>query len=113
MGYRTPVDARVRPKTTAYSIKATDVNIIFTNEGAGSQVEFTLLPASQGQGPYTFHVRDAVGIKITAVGNDTIRVGDAVTGAAGSIEADAVGATITLVAIDGAKYVALADVGAW
>jgi hypothetical protein len=95
-------------------IAVSESGSVFTNEGAAGLDTFTLPAAAAGL-YFTFVVQDADGIKIQAVGNDTIRLGDPVevSGAAGFAQSTAIGSTLTLVAINAVEWVAVALNGSW
>jgi hypothetical protein len=84
----------------------------FTNEGATSRSDFVLPTAATGQ-KYTFYVPDADGIRVTAASGDTIRLGSAVSAAAGYAESTTIGSSITLEAINATEWVAVSLIGTW
>ena len=103
-----PVVAR----TTALTANANQTFARFTNEGATSQVVFTL-PTAAANLFYTFIVQDADGLRINAASGDTIRIGATATAAAGYVESTTIGDTVTLVAINSTEWIATASHGTW
>lgn len=100
----------VSAKTADYPVVVADSDTAFTNTGASGTVNFTLPTAAVGL-TYTFY-RDAnQTLRITAGASTTIRVNTSVTAAAGNVTLDAVGSSVTLVAISTTQWIAIASVG--
>ncbi len=111
-------DAAIQHKASGpYTVTSDDQGSFFTNKLAASEVEFVLLAAAEGLGPYFFYNQNVNGIKITAGASDTIRLGPSLlTGLAGSVipqNPSDVGALIVVVAIDNTEWVAFSVVGSW
>ncbi len=102
----------VTPKTAPYPIVAADNGKVFTNEGAAGSIAFTLPAAAAGY-KVTFVVQAAFALVITAGAGDTIRIGGAVSAAAGTATSADVGSSITLVAINATEWVSLGREGNW
>lgn len=102
----------VEAEDTSYAVTAADRGKTFTNEGAGAIVPFTL-PTGDDEGPFTFAVLDADGIRVTAPASHTIRLSTLVTITAGKIESTEIGASVTLRKVSAAEYVALYGIGTW
>jgi hypothetical protein len=85
---------------------------VFTNEGASAIVPFTLPAAASGL-EYTLFVQDADGIQVIAGAGDTIRIGSLVTAAAGNVQSNTIGSSVTLKAINATEWVAIAALGTW
>lgn len=100
------VDADNRTVSTAES------GAIFSNEGAVALDVFTLPAAAAGL-RYTFIVQDADGIKVLAVGDDTIRIAGSVSGAAGFAQSTTIGSVLTIVAINATEWMAISSSGTW
>src|SRR5690606_32193356 len=94
--------------TSARSVLVGDAGTVFTNEGATSQVVFTLPAAASGLGPFTFVVHDTDGIRVSVFGGvgDSIRAGASVSTTGGYIQSTTIGDSITLVAINANEWVA-------
>lgn len=102
---------------TAYAaghvVLSTENNGVFTNEGAAGLATFTLPAASAGL-TYIFIVENINGVKVQAVGDDTINLaGMETSAAAGFIQSVIVGSTITLVAINATEWMTIALNGTW
>lgn len=80
-----------------------------TNEGATALAEYDLPPASLSSA-VKFVVLDADGIAVSAVGDDTIYIGE-VQGTL--LSCDRIGCTITLEAVNTTTWVAMSVVGNW
>jgi hypothetical protein len=108
------VQQLVESKTSAYLVVGTDSQKIFTNEGAGALVVFTL-PAALAGLQYTFYVQDADGLQVVAGAGDTIRLSTSVSAVAGNIQSTGtvVGGAVTLVAINDTEWIATSIVGPW
>jgi len=86
--------------------------MVLTNEGSGAKNYHTLPTAVAGY-QFTFIVQDVDGMRIVANTDDTIRVIDKVTAAAGYIESTTIGSTVTLVSINAVEWYAVAITGVW
>jgi hypothetical protein len=102
----------VTAKTASYNILTGDSGSVFTNEGASAIVPFTLPAAASGL-EYTLFVQDADGIQVIAGAGDTIRIGSLVTAAAGNVQSNTIGSSVTLKAINATEWVAIAALGTW
>ena len=69
------------------------------------------LPSAVANMEYTFVVQDANGIQVNANTGDTIRIAGSVSASAGFIAAAAVGASVTIVAINATEWVATSLMG--
>lgn len=100
-------------KAADYTVTATDAQAkVFHNTGAAGTVIFTLPTASAGL-RVTFIVTAAQILNIKTGTTDTIRVAASVsTATTGSVQASAIGNTLTLVCI-GTQWVAESYVGTW
>jgi len=107
-----PIFSANEQAATPKNLATTDVDKLFTNEGAAAQIVFNLPTAAAGL-RYMFAVQDVLGIQVVAAAGDTIRVGDYVSVAAGAIQSVRVGASIELVAINDTEWIAVDTVGAW
>jgi hypothetical protein len=95
------------------SVTAAQTGDVFTNEGAGAEVNHNLPTAVAGL-IYTFVVQAAQNLRVTAAAGDTIRVAGSVSGAAGNIVNATVGGTVTILAINATEWIALgAPAGTW
>jgi hypothetical protein len=102
----------VLAKTADYAVDAGDTDTLFTNEGAGATVTFTL-PAAAAELHFAFHVAAAETVIVEAGAGDTIRIAGLVSAAAGSATTEAQGSTLELIAINATEWVAVAHVGPW
>lgn len=109
----------VKTNTGAKTLQATDlVDIftgnknIFTNTGATAMQVNTLPPCYEGA-VVRFFNNDADGIRITAVGDDTIQLVGVSTSAAGSISSTTVNAYIELTGLNNNTWVATSQTGTW
>lgn len=98
--------------STPYSVLNSDINTVFTNEGATAQIVFNL-PTAAVNLTYTFFVQDADGVKVVANTGDTIRLAGSVSASAGNIVNNTIGGSVTLVAINATEWVATSIVGTW
>lgn len=106
-------ERRVVANTTdPLALTHSDSFTCYTNEGGTANINFTLPAAAAGL-QYTFIVQDADGLQVDAVGNDTIRIATAVSGAAGNIASTTIGSTVTLLAINGVEWISIATNGTW
>ena len=94
------------------TISVGECGVTFSNEGA-SAIDPFILPAARAGLNYSFVVVNANGIRVTAVGDDTIRVGANVSAAAGKVEATAIGSVIKLIAVNATQWMAVQTVGTW
>lgn len=114
---RRPTSAPVVPlvdvlkQFAAYTLTAEQSGLIITNEGAASQISYTLpscIPAR-----YTFIVQDADGVRIVAQTGHTIRVGASVSASGGNIASTTIGDSVTVVGINETQWVATSYNGTW
>lgn len=105
--------SRVLAKTSNHSVAAAEKAAVFTNEGAGGEVNFTLPTAVAGY-RYTFIVQATQNLRITAATGDTIRVAGTVSAAAGNMVNAVIGSSVTLVAINATEWIAESAInGVW
>ena len=109
LGYSEPTFETV---TDANPIGADESPSVFNNTGDGEKTLYTLPAAAEGL-RFTFHNIVSYGSRITAGAGDTIRLNDAVSKAAGYIEATGLGASVVLVCLDGTQWIAESIVGVW
>jgi len=93
-------------------LAASESGKIITNEGVTAKAYNTLPTAAAGL-QFTFYCQDTDGIRVTAAASDTIRISDAVSVAAGYVEATEVGSVVHLVAINATEWVATTAEGTW
>lgn len=103
----------INPKTTDYSILASDSLKIFTNEGAVAKPVFQLPLVSAGAGPYTYICQDALKLRVQANTADVIRLAGNVSTTSGYAESSAVGDTLTIVGINNSQWFATSYIGTW
>jgi hypothetical protein len=86
-------------KTGPYTVltNTTDVGQVFDNQGAGSQVVFTLGAVNYSGSQITFFNQNAFGIQIKAGGTDKIRFPGADSTAGGTQTTTTIGASVTLI----------------
>lgn len=94
------------------AIAATESGTVYTDEGATAK-NYEALPTAAAGYQFTFIVQDADGMRIVASADDTIRVIDVVTAAAGYIESTTIGSTVTLVSINAVEWFATSITGVW
>lgn len=105
--------SRVLAKTANHSVATVEKGAVYTNEGAGAEVNFTLPAAAAGY-RYTFIVQAAQNLRITAGTGDTIRVAGVVSAAAGNMVNATIGSSVTLVAINATEWIAESAInGVW
>lgn len=75
----------------------------FTNEGASGEINFNLPTPAAGL-QYWFACQDSDGIKVTATGSGTIRVGNSVSIANGYISSSTVGSIVHMVALNATEW---------
>jgi hypothetical protein len=106
----------VEAHTADDTLTAAETGSIHTNTAAAGTVILTLPPAAAGL-VYHFYVDAAQVLTIDAATGDTIQVGTTAAGSSGgTLSADAVGESISLVAINATEWVTLpgtAAVGTW
>jgi hypothetical protein len=100
-------------ETANRTLTADDNKKLFTNAGAGAQVNYTLPPAAVGL-EFEFAVMAAQILRIvTDSTSDDIRQGSSITaGASRYIQDNAVGTTIKIIAVDAALWLAVSSEGA-
>lgn len=94
------------PVTSALTLTAAMTGYNFSNQGTSARVDFTLPAAAVGL-EYEFTVTDTDGIRVSAVGNDTIRIAGSVSAAAGRIDSTTIGDSVKIRAIDTVQWVAV------
>jgi len=103
----------ISAQTVAYNVSATeDNNKVFTNQGAGASVAFSLPGAAAGR-TYVFAVQDVDGLSIIAAAGDTIRFGVNVTAAGGTVSSITIGSTVRLTALNTTEWFAEYFEGLW
>lgn len=107
-----PVEANTAVAASPNILVANESGAALTNEGATAANYHTLPTAAAGY-RYTFVVQDADGMRVVANTDDTIRVIDKVTAAAGYIESTTIGSVVTLLAINATEWVATSIHGVW
>lgn len=111
-GFKVSLEANTAGSGTPNVLEAGETMSALTNEGATAKNYHTLPSAVAGY-RFTFIVQDADGMRIVANTDDTIRVIDKVTAAAGYIESTTIGSTVTLVSINAVEWYAVAITGVW
>ena len=86
---------------------------VLVNEDTLGEMNFHTLPLAAAGLTFTAICDHTDGIRLTANTSDTIRVGASITKAAGYIESTVVGSTVTLVCINGVKWIAVSFSGTW
>lgn len=86
----------VIPKTSNYTVLASDTGTSFTNAGAAGSVTFTLPAATVTGRYYRFFIAAAQTVVVDAAGTDLIYLGDTATSAGGTLTASAVGSMVEL-----------------
>lgn len=99
-------------RTADLGITAAASNTLYTNTGAAGTVIFTLPTAAVGL-RYTFIVNAVQSLQVTAGASTTIRLGATVSAAAGNMANNALGSSVTLVAVSTTQWMATAIVGTW
>lgn len=102
-----------RIKTSAYTVLTTESGGAYSNQGAGSEVVFTL-PGSTGGGLcYKFFVHDSVGLRVKAQTGNTVRNGASVSASGGYIENTTVGSAAEVCSVSGSEWYVLNANGTW
>lgn len=106
----------IEAHTAADTLTAAESGSLHTNAGATGSVALTLPTAAAGL-RFSFAVRAAYALVITAAAGDTIQLGTAsATAAGGTVTADAVGESVDLIAINATEWITVpgtAAVGTW
>ncbi len=102
----------ITPRTADLGLAHTNSWGVFTNEGAGATVNFTLPTASAGM-EFEFFVMAAQTLRVTAAAGDTIRIAASESAAAGNIANNVVGSYVKITALNATNWVAAAVVGTW
>jgi len=102
----------VEEQTGNDTLTDAESNTVYTNEGAGGDITLTLPTAVAGI-QYTFIVQENNKLEVEAASGDTIRIATEESAAAGTIDSDLVGSTVTLVCINATEWVAVAMLGTW
>jgi len=100
------VEANTAVAAAPNVILAAETRRFFTNEGAAAENHHNLPTAVAGL-EYSWFVQDADGIQINAATGDTIRLGDTVSSAGGSIQSGVIGDGIRLVAINATEWMGI------
>jgi len=112
INFQNPITPVTNGVGSPYPISAVESNTLYTNEGATAKAYLTLPTAAAGL-RYSFIVQDTDGLRIVANAGDTIRSNTSVSAAAGFAEATAIGATMTLVAINATEWISTSTLGTW
>lgn len=102
----------IAPKTADHTILTSESGFVFTNEGAGANVNFTLPAAAAGL-TYEFMVHTALPFLIHADTGDTIRIAATVSATGGQIAVGTAGHTVRLVCMNATEWVAMSVIGTW
>jgi len=102
----------VEPTIVQTFLTVNDVYKLYTNEGAGGEVEF-VLPTAAPNLVYYFYCADSDGVKVRATDSATVRVGASESTVDGYASTDIVGSALMLIAINTAEWVAISAVGTW
>lgn len=89
-----------------------DTGKVYTNTGIGGPATIDLPGAAAGL-TYSLVVMAAESFGFQAAGGDVIRLLCAESAAAGTVLSSQIGDTITLLAVDGTTWVAIAALGTW
>ncbi len=103
----------IEAKTSNYSVLAADRFKRFTNAGAAARIDFSMCAATGAEGPWTFYVANANGIRIIADGTDVIRLGADVSAAGGNIESTTVGAVVTIESLVSGELNVVSNLEVW
>jgi hypothetical protein len=98
--------------TDAHSVLVTESGTILTNAGAGGPFAHTLPAAAVGL-TYTFIVMAAQELRVTPAAGNVINIAGVAGDAAEYWTANAVGASLTLVAVDTTNWIATSYTGTW
>lgn len=109
---RRGVEANTAGVGTPNALTIAETYKVLTNEGASAK-NYHTLPSAEAGIQFTFIVQDADGIRVVANTGDTINLNGTVSGSAGYTESTAIGASVTLVAINATEWVATSIVGSW
>lgn len=85
---------------------------VLTNQGATAE-NYEELPAAAAGYYYTFVCKDTDGMRVTSIGDDTIRIGGYVTSAASYVSTTQIGNSITLLGVSSTEWVAISVTGQW
>lgn len=85
---------------------------VLTNQGATAE-NYEEFPAATAGLYYTAVCKDTDGMRWTSVGDDTIRMGAYVTGAASFVSTSKIGNTATFLAVSSTEWVAISWQGYW
>jgi hypothetical protein len=98
--------------TDAHSVLVTESGTVLTNAGSGGAAAFTLPSAAIGL-EYTFVVMAAQELRVTPAAGDSIIIAGVAGDSAEYWTANAVGASVTLVAVDVNNWIAKSSLGTW
>jgi hypothetical protein len=98
--------------TAGDTLTASESQSVHTNAGASGSVTLVLPAAAVGLA-FEFVVLAVQTLEIEAAAGDTLRVGADVSGAAGTIDANAIGEVVRLVAVSASAWVATSYHGTW
>lgn len=105
--------ANVQDHAVGGSVGTTsDVGGVHTNTGAAGATQLAL-PGAAALYTYTFVVTAAQHLRVDAATGDTIRLNSSVSASAGYVRSNAIGSSITLVAVDTTQWIATSIVGTW
>ena len=88
-----------------------DTNKHYTNEGAVAEAYFTLPAAATVGVNYRFIVTDATGLRVVAVGTDTIQLDTATSAAAGYYESLTIGTCALIECVASGKWFVMSQIG--
>lgn len=111
IGFSVNVETNTAVAAAPNVLAANESGKSFNNTGA-TALNVHNLPACVAGYQYSFRVTDADGIKVNAVGDDTIRFAATVSGAAGYIQSTTIGDCWTLEGQDATQWLVVASVGA-
>lgn len=109
---------KVEANATANTVDTKESDgYVFTDDGTdnGNTSDNTLPAAGDGRCVRAICRQGDVNdiLKLTAVGDDTIRISGAITSAAGNISCSATGGTVMLIAVSSTEWIAVAVTGTW
>lgn len=98
--------------TNNETLTTADSGEVFTNYGDSDDQVYTLPAAAAGL-EYTFVVMTAQQLRVTPVGDDVIYINATAASAAEYWWADAVGESVTIIAVDATNWIAVNHIGTW
>lgn len=106
------VEANTAGSGSPNVLTAIESGTVLTNEGT-TVANYHTLPAAAAGMTFLFVVADTDGLRVTATGDDTIRLAGSVSAAAGFCESAVIGNVVILTAINATQWVAVTIVGTW